>query len=182
MAGSPFEDPVCVCICDEECAQVRRTQGKAASYRCSCWLQGAPVGLSWQSQHGGFTRAGPRVGCALGCSANPTPSHPCSCSHARECCHCPPPCQHSFTSSWHVVSSASSPANQPLCFSRDSICNVWRRFCLKLGLVLQGRVDFTTTPLSPNLCSGIQFDPNLWIFILWKESQTKLCWTSYSSL
>lgn len=133
-------------------------RGRQPSYRCSCWLQGHPqvppshVGLSWQSQHGGFTRAGPRVGCALLVLSQPLHV---PCSHGRECCHCLlPPCQHGFTSSCQMVFFCFF-SSKPTCFSRDSICNVWRRFCLKLGSVLQSRAEFTTTHLFPKLCSGI---------------------------
>lgn len=53
---------------------------------------------------------------------------------------------------------------------------------LEGGISVQSIAEFTTAPLFPNLCSGTWFDPNLCIFTLWKESQTKLCWTSYSFL
>lgn len=110
------------------------------------------------------------MACANCCSANPFPHHlqlqPCQ--RALQL----PPLPPNTASPDHVnyfFWPASFPTNPLLHFSRDSICNIWRWLCLKLGSALQSRAEFTTTPPFPSLCSGIRFDQNLWIFILWKE-------------
>lgn len=122
---------------------------------------------AWGSP-GGSSRAGPSRGLSTLLLSQPFPGPP-QVQPRQGVLPLPP----SLPARLHLdvsrVFSASSPANQPLCLSRDSICSVWRRLCLELGSALQSRAEFTSTLLFPNLCSGIQFDPNLWIFVLWKE-------------
>lgn len=112
--------------------------GGGSSSRCSCWLQGHPgvPAHTWDSpgSHSTVLSQGctqPWV-CTLLLSQSLPASPKAAASPAV--LFLPPSLSmaHAF--------SASSPANQPLHHSRDSICDVWRRFCLKLGSALQSRV------------------------------------------
>lgn len=126
---------------------------------------------SCESRHGGFMRTGCNCDLCELLLSQLLPMLLAAAAMLESTTIATPSSHHGFISSCQLYFfwPASSPTNPPLLFSRGSICNIWRRLCLKRGPVLQSRAQFTTTPPFPSLCSGIHLDPNLWIFMLWKE-------------